>query len=96
MGTGEERNMRRLELAIFPDTLGERMKRSRQRRQIDIGEMADHFEKSVETIRSWEQDRNQPRHFYDVVRRWAEICEVDREWLLTGYVPEDRLLMGVA
>lgn len=72
-------------------TLGDRLRKARERAGISgkqmgqlLAEFNDGKPYSHSTISAWERDLNQPRHFLDIVIRWAEITRVTEVWLLEG------------
>ena len=65
-------------------TLGERMSKSRRAAGYSQAQMAEKFEASEATISSWETEARRPHNLLDVLKRWAELCNVDYTWLVTG------------
>ncbi len=92
MRRGNRTDVRRIPMF----TTGERMKKARREAGIEIGQMLDDLElfdihTTLQTIRSWETWRNQPRHLEHVLQAWAAICGVDYAWLISGYASRDSL-----
>lgn len=73
-------------------TIGDRMRKARDVAGISQTEMAALLTargfkcSGSTTVSSWEGGK-QPRRFMDVMQAWADITEVDRDWLLTGVFP---------
>jgi transcriptional regulator with XRE-family HTH domain len=78
-------------------TLGERMKKARKDRGLNATEMAEALRdalahlpkfkcKDGNTISAWETDAREPELLIPTLRAWAQICDVDEGWLITGGV----------
>ena len=65
-------------------TLGERMGKARRLAGYTQAQMAALLEVSAPTVSSWETAVRQPQHQFDMLRRWAELTNVDYRWLVTG------------
>lgn len=67
-------------------TLGDRLRKAREYRNITVLEMAADIERSERTIRNYETDRTQVHWL--VVRRYAERTHIPMTWFLTGRPPQ--------
>lgn len=63
-------------------SFGDRLRKARTYRRIEIREMAALLGVSRVAISQWETDTARPRDLVTVARRWAEITQVPVEWLL--------------
>lgn len=69
--------------AIPEWTLGDRLDRALKHGHVSVEAMAHHLDVSRSTISRWLHDRGAPpKKLY--VLAWAELCNVDRDWLLWG------------
>lgn len=63
-------------------TLGERFRKARRIRKIEIKEMAELLGVSRVAISQWETDTARPRDLVGVAQQWADITQVPVSWLL--------------
>ncbi|WP_408898657.1 helix-turn-helix domain-containing protein [Nocardioides sp. R1-1] len=63
-------------------TLGDRLRKSMDLAGMGVGEMAEAFGVSRETVSRWLGDRTRPKK--STLWMWAAGCGVDLQWLETG------------
>jgi len=72
--------------AIPPWTLTDRLIKARTFARLEQQDIADYLGLARSAIGHFEQGRRVPRLAY--LRGWAQRCEVDFDWLVTGEAPE--------
>lgn len=63
-------------------TLGDRLAKAREHAGLTQEEMAERMGVSHSSIAKYENDAAQPRQFLTRMQEWADICEVELNWLL--------------